>query len=95
MDFIGCMLMRPKKKSVTKRILPKTYPKRYLKNPSTARVVVLREKTPSGQRYDFQPGEQQPVNADDFNYLLSLERKGGGGCCGSSGSTSSSYFEEV
>ena len=67
---------------------------RQLKNIHSTRVVV--KDAPSGQRYDFGPGEQQPVNSTDADHLLSLKRKGSRGCCGGAGSIEANYnFEEV
>lgn len=65
---------------------------RSLKCTYSTRVVV--DNAPSGQRYDFQPGETKPVKAEDVPFLLSLKRATGGGCCGSTPGLVQ-YFEEV
>lgn len=44
------------------------------------RVVV--ERTMSGQRYDFEPGQVQPVHKADVDMLLTLKKKQSPGCCG-------------
>ena len=61
----------------------------------STRVVVPAHLTPSGKRYDFQPGQQQPVNFEDINYLLSLKRNQSAGCCGSGNTGPINYFQEV
>jgi hypothetical protein len=35
-------------------------------------VVIPAGVTPSGRRYEFQPGQARDVDPDDVNYLLSL-----------------------
>lgn len=54
--------------------------------------VVVRD-TPSGQVYDFQPGQVLTVRAEDKTFLLAKVRKARG-CCGSS-AQARRYFEEV
>ncbi len=57
------------------------------------RLIIPADQTPSGKRYAFESGQVQPVNAQDYDFLLSKEKKQKG-CCGSGGSTIK-YFEEV
>lgn len=56
--------------------------------------VVIGQGVPSGTRYDFQPGETQPVKAEDWQFLLSKKRETRGGCCGGTASVIP-YFEEA
>ena len=57
------------------------------------RLIIPADQTPSSTRYDFQFGQVQSVDAQDYNFLLSKEKKQKG-CCGSSGQIIK-YFEEV
>lgn len=56
--------------------------KRVLKNIYNTRVVVGADRTPSGTRYEFQPGQELPIEPEDYHFLLSLNRNPGPGCCG-------------
>lgn len=59
------------------------------------RVYVPAERTPSGQAYDFQPGEvKDDVLNEDMEYLLSLVRNQSA-CCGSTPGPALHYFELV
>lgn len=58
------------------------------------RVVVEGHRTPSGKRYDFGPGEEQPVNSQDMDYLLSLIYRQSN-CCGGGTPADIKYFTEV
>jgi NAD-dependent DNA ligase len=58
------------------------------------RLVVPAEQTPTGTRYDFQPGEQQEVALRDVGFLLSLKRESRG-CCSGSPVQEHKFFEEV
>lgn len=62
-----------------------------IKNIYSTRVVV--RDAPSGQVYDFQPGQVLPVKAEDKTFLLAMVRKASA-CCGNSASARR-YFEEV
>lgn len=46
------------------------------------RLVIRADMTPSGTRYDVQPGQVVPVDPADREYLLWLEKKQPPGCCG-------------
>lgn len=63
-----------------------------------SRLIVGADKTPTGTRYEFMPGQELPVNEIDYEYLLSLEVKAPG-CCGGYGGASTigrqRYFEAV
>lgn len=52
------------------------------------------QNTPTGTRYEFQPGETKEVKLKDYNFLLAKKREVKPGCCGDTGS-SINYFEEV
>lgn len=59
------------------------------------RVIVPGEKTPSGQRYDFQPEEvRDDVLAEDIEYLTSLVYQQSA-CCGGQPGPAIHYFELV
>jgi hypothetical protein len=54
------------------------------------------DKTLSGKRYQFEPGEVQSVLAIDANRLLAMEKHQPPGCCGSeSHPPVLKYFEAV
>lgn len=68
-------------------------PVRTLQNIYSSCVVV--DSAPSGVRYEFEPGQRQPVGGVDVDHLLSLEHgQAGSGCCGG-GAGSANYFVEV
>lgn len=68
-------------------------PVRTFQNIYTTRVVV--DNAPSGIRYEFEPGQKQPVGGADVDHLLSLEHgQAGSGCCGGQAG-SANYFVEV
>jgi hypothetical protein len=59
------------------------------------RVIVPAERTPSGARYDFQPGEvMDEVMQEDIEYLLSLVYQQSA-CCGGTPGPAIHYFELV
>jgi hypothetical protein len=47
------------------------------------RLVVTANRTLSGKRYQFEPGEVKSVLAIDANRLLAMEKHQPPGCCGS------------
>lgn len=56
------------------------------------RVYIPGEKTPSGQAYDFQPGEEKDdVLKEDQDYLLSLVYQQSA-CCGGQPGEPINYF---
>ena len=56
------------------------------------RIIVEGHKTPTGQIYDFEPGEVEAnVPYDDAEYLLSLYYKQSD-CCGGSSPPAIPYF---
>ena len=65
-----------------------------LKSQHSTRLINPAHKTVTGTRYDFQPGEQQPVDNADVEILLSIIRPASKACCGG-GSTELRYFVEV
>ena len=70
-------------------------PARTLQNIHITRVIVRASTTPTGKRYEFLPGQKQPVNDADADYLLSLEHgQAESGCCGGQ-TVPAKYFTEV
>lgn len=65
-----------------------------LKSNFHTRLVISGERTPSGTRYDFQPGEMNEVLARDKKYLLSLVYQQSN-CCGGQVPQPIKYFVEV
>lgn len=78
-----------------REVLPAPPVKPRLRNVYTTRLVISAERTPSGTRYDFQPGQELPVKIEDKDYLLSLKRKQGSSCCGGAAANDIDYFMEV
>lgn len=78
-DSVAESVETPKKKDDTR---PVPVVKRVLKNIYDTRVIVGADRTPSGKRYEFEPGQQKPVEPEDYHFLLSLNRNPGPGCCG-------------
>jgi hypothetical protein len=58
-----------------------------------SRLIVGADKTPSGMRYDFEPGEEKPVLEEDYYHLLAMETRPYG-CCGGT-IKPQKYFDEV
>lgn len=59
------------------------------------RVIVSADRTPSGTRYDFQPGGvREDVLEQDKEYLLSLIYRQSA-CCGNQPGGPINYFTEV
>lgn len=58
------------------------------------RLVISGSNTPSGQGYDFGPGETKEVLLKDMDYLLSLIHNQSS-CCGGSTPQPINYFEEI
>ena len=58
-----------------------------------SRLIVSGERTPSGRRYDFATGQEQPVHPADYAFLLELQAYSSD-CCGSNGKPQN-YFEEI
>lgn len=56
-------------------------------------VKIAASQTPSGKAYDFQPQQEQPVEAEDVLYLTNLKR-GQSGCCNGS-DEQRTYFQLV
>lgn len=82
--------MAAKKKWVSSRVI--TYVT--IRSVYDSRLIVPPDKTPSGSKYVFQPGQALPVLAQDKQALLSLKTPGGG-CCGGSQIDPQYYFKEV
>ena len=57
------------------------------------RVVVSR--TLSGKRYEFEPGQTQPVSSLDEPVLLALEKKQAACCQGAASPSILKYFERA
>ncbi len=60
-----------------------------------SRVIVSADSTPSGTRYDFEPGQTLPVLEIDKQILLNMKTSGGGCCGGGSTTDPQHYFSEV
>lgn len=58
-----------------------------------SRLIVGGNKTVTGKRYEFEPGEEKPVDLLDYQALLDLHLNSPG-CCGQ-GPTTQRYFEEI
>lgn len=58
-----------------------------------SRLIVGGNKTVTGKRYEFLPGETKPVDILDYQALLDLHLHSPG-CCGQ-GPTTQRYFEET
>lgn len=58
------------------------------------RLAIPGDSTPSGQGYEFEPGEVKEVSQQDKAYLLSLVHNQSS-CCGGSTPQPISYFTEV
>lgn len=59
----------------------------------STRLVIPATRTPTGKRYEFMSGEEQPVDDKDYDFLLSLKRDTAEGCCSGSPSQEHYYFE--
>lgn len=60
------------------------------------RVVIPAQRTVSGKRYEFEPGETKTIHVLDKSLLLSFERKQSPGCCeGVPNPPTLKYFEEA
>lgn len=57
-------------------------------------LIISGDRTVTGKGYSFTPGQVQPVDPLDYDFLLSLEQKAGG-CCGGGPAEAQKYFEEV
>lgn len=77
-----------------REVLPPPLVKPRLKNVYTTRLVIPSERTPSGTRYDFEPGQELSIEPQDKDYLLSLKRKQKS-CCGGATPKDIDYFLEV
>lgn len=83
--------MAKKRAWVTRQI------EQYMKfrNDYHTRLIIGADKTPSGTRYDFQPGEvRDDVSIQDRDYLLSLVQNQSS-CCGGSDPQPIQLFSEV
>ena len=57
------------------------------------RVVV--DRTLSGKRYEFEPGQTQPVSSLDESVLLALEKKQAACCQGAASPSILKYFKRA
>ena len=77
----------------TGRIAPETYHVS-LRCVWHTRLVITPDQVPSGTRYDFQPGQTQPVDAKDVDTLLAMQHVQQP-CCGAVVSPVLKLFERV
>lgn len=79
---------------MNKKAKPLDTPSKDIRCIFSTRLNILAGKAPSGKRYEFMSGEIQPVDNQDYDYLLSLKRDVTG-CCSGSPPQSRKYFEVV
>ena len=87
------MAKKRTKKFVSKRAA--MAPTSQLRSIYDSRVIVSADRTPSGRRYDFEPGQALLVLDEDLPILLNMKTSGGGCCGGGSTTDPQHYFSEV